>query len=379
MPLPRGLRLPRLLISPMSQPPDTANDPGADAEGLSMRGAGVGAGTPGASGELGAGAPVDTPAAHKAAQISNTLATGRFGTMLEPVLLSACEGRLSEVGWFRTDWQRGGAVTGYATYRDDDGVDQPVVVKMPVPPCELQWMSALQRFDDVVPKFYAGGDALGGYDMAWVVMERLPHGPLGSAWEGKEFGLLIESIGRFYLAAGEFPISGRLVHRDWDNIFEHARRSVRDHALPESQRWSKALKKAHRKYKDWVAVWNQRPMEHWCHGDLHLGNAMTRKEPPGGPAVLFDMAKVCVSHWVQDGVYLEHLYWGRLGDLDGHKLCKELAQQRKKLGLPVDKGWANLAQAKRALLAMSVPAKLDIDGNAHYVHGALEVLERAVV
>lgn len=298
--------------------------------------------------------------------------------MLEPVLRSVCDDRLSEVSWFRTDWQRGGAVTGYATYKDDDGEARPVVVKLPVPPCELQWMSALQGFEDVVPKLYAGGEMLGGYDMAWLVMERLPHGPLGSAWEGKEFDLLVEAIGRFYQATATVPINTEREHRDWDAIFKQARRSVRDHALPESQRWSKALKKAHRKYKGWVTVWNDRPLEHWCHGDLHLGNAMTRAEAPGGPAVLFDLAKVCVSHWVQDGVYLEHLYWGRPEDLAGHKLCKELAHQRKDLGLPVDKGWSDLAQAKRALLAMSVPAKLDLDGNAQYVHGALKVLEHAV-
>jgi phosphotransferase family enzyme len=348
----------------MSQPPDTASDTGPNPQGAS---AGVGGST-----------PIDSPASHRAESIPGELAAGRFGTMLEPVLRSVCEGRLSEVGWFRTDWQRGGAVTGYATYRDDAGEDRPVLVKMPVPPCELQWLSTLQRFDDVVPKLYASGDSMGGYDMAWVVMERLSYGPLGSAWGGKEFGLLIEAIGRFYQAASEFPIKGRHVHHDWDKIYDHARRSVRDHALPENQRWSKALKKAHRKHKDWVAVWNDRPMEHWCHGDLHLGNAMTRNPPPNGPAVLFDMAKVCVSHWVQDGVYLEHLYWGRPGDLDGHKLCKELAHHRKKLGITVETGWAELAAAKRALLAMSVPAKLDLDGNAHYVHGALEVLEHAV-
>lgn len=326
----------------------------------------------------GGAAPEDSPASHRAAEIGGSMGRGSFGTMLEPVLRSVCEDRLSEVSWFRTDWQRGGAVTGYATYKDDEGEAHPVVVKLPVPPCELQWFRALQGAEDVVPKLYAGGDVLGGYDMAWLVMERLAHGPLGSNWGGQEFGLLIEAIGRFYQASTEIPTNTQHDHRDWDAIFNQARKSVRDNALPESQRWSKALKKASKKYKDWVAVWDDRPMEHWCHGDLHLGNAMTRVEPPEGPAVLFDLAKVCVSHWVQDGVYLEHLYWGRPDDLGGHKLCKELAHHRKKIGLPVDGGWADLAQAKRGLLAMSVPAKLDVDGNAHYVHGALQVLERAV-
>jgi Phosphotransferase enzyme family len=323
--------------------------------------------------------PVDTPASHQAAPIPDVIAEGPFGRMLEPVLLAACEGRLSEVSWFRTDWQRSGAATGHATYRDDDGNEQQVVVKLPVPPCELLWMRALQDAPDVVPKLYAGGEMLGGYDMAWVVMERLPFGPLGSAWHGDEFGLLIEAIGRFYQAADAIPIRTEHEHRDWAGIHDHARRSVRAQALPEPQRWSKALKKSHRKYREWVAIWDDRPMDYWCHGDLHLGNAMTRNEPPNGPAILFDLAKVCVSHWVQDGVYLEHLYWGRPGELNGHKLCKELAHHRKQIGLPVDEGWPELAQAKRALLAMSVPAVLDLDGNARYVHAALEVLEHAVL
>ena len=36
-----------------------------------------------------------------------------FGAQLEPVLHQACGGRLSPVRWFRTDWQHGGALTGY--------------------------------------------------------------------------------------------------------------------------------------------------------------------------------------------------------------------------------------------------------------------------
>ena len=322
--------------------------------------------------------PVDTPASHVAAPIPGEIADGPFGRLLEPVLRRVCEDRLSEVHWFRTDWQRGGAATGFATFKEDAGDEKPVVVKLPVPPCELQWMRLMQAAPDVVPTLYASGEMLGGYDMAWLVMERLPHGPLSSAWDGREFKLLIEAAGRFYLAARDIPTHAIHTHRDWDAIHAHARKRVRAQGLAEAQRWSKALKKAHKKYKDWVAVWDDRPMEHWCHGDLHLANAMTRVDPPQGPAVLFDLAKVCVSHWVQDGVYMEHLYWGRPGDLHGHKLCKELAHHRKQIGLPVDDDWSRLADAKRALLAMSVPAVLDVDGNAHYVHGALQVLEQAV-
>ncbi|MEZ6190111.1 MAG: hypothetical protein R3C45_02350 [Phycisphaerales bacterium] len=94
-----------------------------------------------------------------------------------------------------------------------------------------------------MPRLYACGEVLGGYDMAWVVMERLTHGPLGSAWRGAEFSLLIEAVGRFYQATVDIPIHTKHVHRDWGAIHDHARASVRDHALPEAQRWNKAAGK----------------------------------------------------------------------------------------------------------------------------------------
>ncbi|NJL31419.1 MAG: hypothetical protein HC898_07175 [Phycisphaerales bacterium] len=75
-----------------------------------------------------------------------------MGAMLEPVLHQACDGHLSGINWFRTTWQRGGAATGYATFRDEAGIDQPVVVKLPVPPNELFWLEHLQQAGDVAPK-----------------------------------------------------------------------------------------------------------------------------------------------------------------------------------------------------------------------------------
>jgi len=101
-----------------------------------------------------------------------------FGANLEPVLRQACQGLLSSVSWFRTDWQRGGAQTGYATYRDGDGVDHAVVVKLPIGPVEYRWLTRLGDYPDVSPRVWAHGQSLGGYDMAWVAMERLEHGPL---------------------------------------------------------------------------------------------------------------------------------------------------------------------------------------------------------
>jgi len=298
-----------------------------------------------------------------------------LGANLEPALRETCQGRLSCVRWFRTDWQRGGALTGYATYQDDGGNAQPVVVKLPVGPGERLWLERLQVAGDVVPKLYAHGRSLGGYDLAWVVMERLPYGPLNLAWQGKEFDLLIEAVGRFYVAAQYFPVTQSPPSKDWLAIFDLTRQNVQRHGIANEQRWNRVLKKTHRKLKGWLVIWDDRPQDQWCHGDLHLANAMTREDAPGGSALLFDFAQTHPGHWVQDAVYLEHLYWARRSKLCGRKVCKQIAHERKKRGLVIDRHWSRWATVGRALVAMSTPAMLRHDGDPRHVQAALEVLE----
>lgn len=324
--------------------------------------------------------PEDDEASHTAAPLPDDSRTSSsFGHALEPVLRRACQERLGEVTWFRVDWQRGGALTGYAKYQADDRAEPyAVVVKLPVPPCERHWLVALQNHRDVVPRVFAHGEAVNGYDLAWVVMERLNHGPLGHAWGGGEFDLLTESVGRFYAAANTHPRIGEPLQKDWQAIYDLSRKHVQHFSLAEPQRWNKALKRAHRKLKHWVAQWEQRPCADWCHGDLHLGNAMTRDPAPAGPALLFDFAKTRVGHWVEDAVYFEHLFWARRDRLDGRKLCSMIAHERRKHGVSVHDDWTKYADLKRALLAMSTPAMLQHDGDPRHVHAALEVLERAV-
>lgn len=328
---------------------------------------------PGVSG--GSDGPRSMPAQHATPLLH---AKQPFGASLEPVLQKACDDKLSQVSWFRTDWQRGGALTGYASYRTDEGADTSVVVKLPVPPVERLWLARLQTAQDVVPRLYAHGEVLNGYDMAWIVMERMAYGPLDSAWAGGQFDLLVEAAGRFYKAAGEFPTAVPAPERDWQEIFQHARQNVHRHGLPQQQRWNKVFKHANRKLKQWLTIWNGRAVDHWCHGDLHPGNAMTRVAPPGGPALLIDFALTHPGHWVEDAVYLEHLYWSRRDRLDGRRLCRQIAHERKGRGLPVDPDWPRLAQTRRVLLALSTPAQLHLDGNAHHVQAALELLESEV-
>lgn len=334
----------------------------------------------------------DALARHDAGQLPVNLAEGSFGSALAPALIHTCQNRLKPIRWFRTDWQRGGAITGYSDYTTDDGRTHPVVVKLPVPPCERLWLTQLQPAQDVVPRVFAHGEAINGYDFAWVVMERLPYGPLGAAWGGAAFDLLAQVAGRFYHASRHIPPTGRPLTRDWAQICDLARKSVQQHHLPDAQRWSKALKKANRKLKNWLKQWDDRPLLDWCHGDLHLGNAMSRHAPDPnnpqnaesahgstpGPALLIDFAETRIGHWVEDAVYFEHLYWARKDRLEGRRLCSLIAQERKKHDLPVGENWPKLADIKRALLAMSTPAQLRHDGDPAHVAAALQVLERTV-
>ena len=324
--------------------------------------------------DVGRSVPLSGPLAHPSVGVDNQ----PFGAALAPALLAACDGRLGAIRWFRADWQRGGALTGYASWRHDDQVEREVVVKLPVPPVERTWLVRLSDWPDVVPHVHVHGETLGGYDIAWVVMERMSHGPLGAAWGGAEFDLLVEAAGRFYAAANTFPADGQPRDRDWHVILERARKLVPQRTLAHRQRWRKALKQAQRKLHDWLKICADRPRDQWCHGDLHLANAMTRAPAPQGPAVLLDFALTHLGHWVEDAVYFEHLFWSRRQRLGERRLCPMIARERKKVGLPVEADWPRWAALQRGLLAMSTPAVPDHAGNPPHVAAALEILEAEV-
>ena len=313
--------------------------------------------------------PVSSPAADHASDPCP------LGASLEPVLKTACHDRLSDVSWFRTDWQRGGALTGYANYCDEHGENHRVVVKLPVPPAERHWLVHLQPHDHLVPRLFHHGDTLGGYDFAWVVMEALPHGPLGAAWQGKEFDMLIDAAARFYAATSTLPPVGKPDMRDWPDLVDRARKRLQSANIPHVQRWRKAMKKNKAKLKQAHAVWNDRPLADCCHGDLHLANAMTRLPAPQGPAVLLDFARVRPGHWTEDAVYFEHLYWHAENHPGLHKLAKRLADQRKIRDLTVDAHWPRYAQAKRMLLAMTAPLRLHQTAHPKHLEMALAIIE----
>lgn len=305
-----------------------------------------------------------------------------FGAMLAPVLLELCDGKLANLNWFRTDWQRGGALTGYATWADDTG-EHDVVVKFPVPPKERRWLVQLSC-DDVTPRVFAHGSELGGYDMAWVIMERLPHGPLGREWGKQGYELLAEAAANFYARAQLIPMGDPPVPRDWAGLLKRSKQTISRDTIDNSQRWRKALKHSGKKLPGWLDTWNARDTGFWCHGDLHPGNAMSRTPAPvpgtqaNGSAVLIDLACVHPGHWVEDAIYLEHLYWAHPKSLHGTKPVKLIAKRLHDYNLTPGHNWPDLANIYRALLAMTAPANRHANLGPGHTAAALNMLERLV-
>jgi len=322
-----------------------------------------------------AGQPAPLPGAAGGARFNP--ADSPFGAGLGEALRKACAGQLSEIHWFRADWQRGGALTGYADFTDDAG-RHPVVVKLPVPPREMHCLRRLKPdqhdLDEIAPRLYASGDELGHYDFAWVVMERLAHGPIDASWNGAEWELAADTLGRFYAAMSRHPVRGE----DWPAIWRQARANIRERGVAEEQRWNKALKALQKKSKKLLKFWDNRDTSHWCHGDVHLANFMSRQPAPRGPVLLFDYAEARAGHWVKDAVYLEHLFWARPERLNGVDIVKLISQKRKAYGLKLESHWPRLADVRRAMLAASAPAYLHNAGNPAHVHAALGVLEQTL-
>lgn len=319
-----------------------------------------------------------------------------FGASLEPILRKQLEGRLSGVSWFRTDWQRGGALTGFATYRDEDDGDREhdVVVKMPVPPRERDWLGRCHDHPKrdaavaVTPHLYAHGDTLNGYDLAWVVMEKLPYGPLNPTtrdWGAAAFDLLLDAAADFHFTAHHTQISDEEHARrdaqanDWPALFAKAREQVKGKSFPNGQAWKKALKQHAKEFESLCEAWAQRPTTGWCHGDLHPGNALHMPGDGEHPdrCVLIDLGLVHRGSWVEDAVYLEHLFWGHEDRLSGVEPVKAMRAERKRRGLRVRERDGRLANIKRVLTAACVPARLAGEGGDQaYLHAALDRLEK---
>jgi hypothetical protein len=302
---------------------------------------------------------------------------------LAPVLAEACGGRLGPIRWFKADWQRGGAATGISTFDTGDGGQAGVVVKLPVVPRELTWTRRLQPDDSsdatgVVPRLFASGETLGGYDLAWVIIECLPYGPLGAHWHDDHVSRIAEAAARLYQRARSFPIDRPPRHEDWDALLREAGEAVRLNDLPNRSRWTAAVRALRHQVQRLGAEWEQRGEIEWLHGDLHLANAMSRTSLEAGPVCLIDLAEVHPGHWVEEAVYLERQLWARPERLKATRPVRAIAQARRAAGLPVADNYPRLAMLRRALLAGSAPRYLQSEGDPRHLDACLDWLERAL-
>lgn len=307
--------------------------------------------------------------------------TRTLAASLAPLVMQACEGRLGEITWFKTDWQRGGAATGRATYQQPNGEIHAVVIKLPVVQREFIWTQRLQNDSDpalIIPRLYACGETIGGYDLAWVVIEFFAHGPLGVHWHQDHLPRMAEAAARLHAALATFPVDQPPRDENWNELLAEADHRVKINTPQHEQRWKTSLKTLRHRLGALLKEWDARPVNQWLHGDLHLANAMSRVHNDHGPVCLIDLGEIHAGHWVEDAVYLERQLWGRPQRMADHKPVKLLATARRKLGLPVEPEYPRWAMIRRALLAGTAPRFLKSEGHPAYLEACLERLEIAL-
>lgn len=307
-----------------------------------------------------------------------------LGPALLPALQQACNHRLSDVRWFRTDWQTGGAATAFAHFACDDGVTRDVVVKVPVGPKEHRFLSSLARVQAPTPRVAAGGLELNGYDFAWIIMERFPGDPLSARLHSDVFEHLAVAAARFHAAASEaFAIERAGPGLEWERLILRGLEYIRANNdwVPHASDWIEALKTSHKALPQLLSIWNSRRINTWCHGDLHPGNCMERHAGStwGTPAyVLLDFAEVHPGHWVEDAVYMERIFWARPKFLGGIKPVTLMAQARRELGLDVSDDYGLIANVRRVLMAATTPAFMEREGHPAHLSATLDVLRRVL-
>lgn len=295
------------------------------------------------------------------------------------------------ISWFRATWQHGGAATGFSTWKCRTGREIECVVKLPVNHAEYFWTKRLGLMDPedwdeesglalCTPRVLAAGFELGGYDLAWLVIEKLQGPPLASdptptgVWE------IFESAAEFHAAAISVrPVAPDEVPNepDWCAQIDQAIKAVDDNDLEPLDRWQDALRRAREHAPALVREWKGREINTWCHRDLHGRNAMRRMASgnASGRCVLIDLARVAPGHWVEDALYLERLCWGHEHLLCGVEPVTALARARAFNGLAGAGDEERLADLRRVLMAASSPAFLRTEGDPAYLQRALEILE----
>ncbi|MEO0483711.1 MAG: aminoglycoside phosphotransferase family protein [Planctomycetota bacterium] len=316
--------------------------------------------------------------------------THDLAVALEPALREACRGSLGDIEWFITAAQRGGAATGASNWTPaDSDQPQPVIVKLPVGPAEFAWNTALAGPDRAhasaetppLPRVIASHTELGGYDLAWIVVERLGPALAPAELTKEDLRAALEVVARFHRDAAEVrPVGPRPQPRDWAGLVDRSRRVIRDRLvhIPDDQRWNEALRKLTKLLPTLTRTWDARPIETWCHGDVHCANIMRRGPDDHEDLALIDLGLVHAGSWIEDALYLERQFWAHPDALHGVKPLQTLARARKALGLDNGEDYAHLAHVRRLLVAGCVPALYADEGSPAYAKAALGWAEKLV-
>ncbi len=326
-----------------------------------------------------------------------------LASTLDPELHKACHGRLGPISWFRATWQHGGAGTGFSTWSLPDRTcghrEIPCVVKMPIGYSEYFWTKRLglvhpDEWDEPrslalpTPRVLAAGFELGGYDLAWVVMERFENPPLALEKTESSMWEMFESAAEFHAAAIlEKPIDMTQLQppKDWVGLVSKGLVAIRENDIEDGDRWIKALERVQGCIDKLVERWVGREIDTWCHHDLHPHNAMRRvMEKIDGPVgsnlhghcALIDLALVSPGSWIEDALYMERLFWGREEQLCNIDPLTTLGATRQAIGLPAGDEAFELADVRRVLMAASSPVFLRTEGDQVYLKAALSVVER---
>lgn len=328
---------------------------------------------------------------------SDTPATGGLADLLLPLVQHEVDhhpqrGRLSDLEPFHVAWQHSGARTARGRWACPDGRHTTAIVKVPVGPRELFWTTALDRHDPLqpTPMVLASGSTLGPHDLGWLIEEHLASAPLGPRLTDHDARDLLAAAVAFQARAEALRPTHQAQHLpspDWAHLLADARRATHDQTFPEHRRWQEALKRTERELHLLSARWACRPIDTWCHGDLHGGNVMRRAPQlvPGatnhtapGTCVLIDLALVHPGSWVEDAVYLERLYWGRRCDLGNIKPVHTMAELRRQHGLPTGADFAEFAQIRRVLSAASTLPYHSRTCDEKYLVSGIQIVEAAL-
>jgi hypothetical protein len=205
-----------------------------------------------------------------------------------------------------------------------------VIIKTDVSDSELYWTTRLSAaapevFPQVLAADYLFSECLDSR-FGYIAAGKIPYGLIDPLWEGRQPILLLDAVAQFYQAACSVKRE-YLTYVTLDTVQSWLAEGV---ARNPPGDWKSVLSQAEQDYTWLLQIC---PSE-VCHGDLHIGNAVSRTPPPAGPALLIDINPVW-QPWIFDAAHLEAYTWTEQPLRGTGYMIRELAERRAALGMEV--------------------------------------------